>query len=155
MTTKEIQLIQSLLNILETEVAKAVKLSDDPTRLGGYFCLARKDGTVLFITMGGKANPERKVRHLGLCQEKASRLAVNHASLGHVSSFQSRNPSEDKMGGAILTNDYILSFSGLPELLDEALVLNIAQNLPNFISKEIYERIILESKNPFVGDIIM
>jgi hypothetical protein len=69
-----------------------------------------------------------------LAPEKANRLHSFILS-GHLTSYESRNPKSDVFvargrnekwghwGGAVLiSKDFIFSFSGLPELLDEAFV---------------------------------
>lgn len=90
-------------------------------RTGGYFCLADKEsGMPLFITQVGEVPKEKAGKYLSFCQEKAGRLAQNKA---HWSSWQSRNPDQEKWGGAVRTEIGILSFSGLPELGDEAVML--------------------------------
>lgn len=71
--------------------------------------------------------------------EKVIRLAKNSGGAkGDVSSFQSRNLSQNEYGGAILVIVeiegeifyLIFSFSGLPEKGDEALCLLVASKLP-------------------------
>ncbi len=62
---------------------------------------------------------------MAFSQEKARRLA-DRTHLGEVSSWQSRNESEDKWGGAVSVDDLIFSLSGLPELGDEAVSLTAA-----------------------------
>lgn len=94
---------------------------NDPNRQGGYFCLVEKEGNPLALptlVLGIGAVPaEKGPKYIAFTQEKAKRLAEH---LDHVSSWQSRNPDEDKWGGAIVAGPYIFSFSGLPELADEA-----------------------------------
>ena len=69
---------------------------------------------------------ERGQKYLELAQEKARRLAEHP---DHWSSWQSRNPDEGKWGGAVNAGAYIFSFSGLPELADEAAMLLTALSL--------------------------
>ena len=57
------------------------------------------------------------------CQEKLARLASHRH---HLSSAESRNPDRLQFGGAIRTNWYMLSMSGLPEDGDEICVLKFA-----------------------------
>jgi len=93
-------------------------------RGGGYFCLA--DGVTgfpLLIFPIGIMPEEKVVKYLAFCQEKAKRLA-KHSD--HMSSWESRNPDENQWGGAIKIEDLIYSFSGLPELGDEAAMLGCA-----------------------------
>ncbi|MCC7356521.1 MAG: hypothetical protein IT410_02815 [Candidatus Doudnabacteria bacterium] len=57
------------------------------------------------------------------CKEKLARLASHRH---HLSSAESRNPDRLQFGGAIRTNWYMLSMSGLPEDGDEICVLKFA-----------------------------
>lgn len=102
---------------------------DDQTRRGGYLCVARvNDGiaTPVVIALVGELPDLKLERCIYLCQEKMHRLA-DHPD--HASAWQSRDPKEKKYGGAIRAGDFILSFSGLPELADEALILGVAVRL--------------------------
>ena len=68
--------------------------------------------------------PEKREKRFGLCQEKALRLYQNPS---HKTSYQSRNPAERKYGGAVRVGNFIFSFSGIPdELDDEALMAFVA-----------------------------
>jgi len=68
--------------------------------------------------------PQPKCLHyIRYAQEKARRLKANPEL---ESSWRNRNPAEEQYGGGICAGGYILSFSGLAELTDEALVLAIA-----------------------------
>lgn len=93
-------------------------------RRGGGFCLADA-GSGMFYTVAliGETPQEKTRKYLELCQEKARRLAQHPE---HVSSWQTRNPPE-RWGGAIRADEHIFSFSGLPELGDEALMLKVVQ----------------------------
>lgn len=91
-------------------------------RRGGYLCVAEGDtGNPHFtVLVGGSVSQEKLPKYYRLAHEKAVRLARNPK---HISSFQSRDGKE-RFGGAVRTlNGWILSFSGFPELIDEALVL--------------------------------
>lgn len=103
---------------------------------GGYLVVA--DGQIglplgsLFI---GEVPDDKDARYIKLAQEKALRLAANMSVRGHVLSWQSRDPERDLWGGAayIGMGNVILSFSGFPEELDEAIDLvtaSIGLNVP-------------------------
>ncbi|MBU6500409.1 MAG: hypothetical protein KGJ89_01085 [Patescibacteria group bacterium] len=96
-------------------------------RRGGYFCLADGNGKPFFEpTQIGEVAVEKAEKYMQLCKEKAQRLASR--PLIYCSSYESRNPEAGQWGGAIrLTNDHIFSFSGFPELLDEALMIILAE----------------------------
>ena len=124
-------------------------------RKGGYLCVAEGDsGNPHFtVLVGGHVNQKKLPRYYHLSHEKAVRLSQNPT---HVSSFQSRD-GENKFGGAVRTlNGLIYSFSGFPELVDEALVLSLMRLGAKFKDKDSIETIKNHcdsiaglSKNPF------
>jgi hypothetical protein len=57
--------------------------------------------------------------------EKASRLSRFAHADNHVSSWQSRDPDNGQYGGAVVATGMVISFSGLPEFLDEHLVIQV------------------------------
>jgi UDP-N-acetylmuramoylalanine-D-glutamate ligase len=93
-----------------------------------------KEGCVITVRYGDRLNflnrtdvierpPIDKYEgSLGISQEKAQRM-VWHASF---SSFQTREPENQKWGGAVCAIPYAISISGLKELDDEAFALAIA-----------------------------
>ncbi|GEM_PF-1678999 len=92
-----------------------------PDRTGGYFCVAYAySGLPILIAEIGNPPADKVERYLTFAQEKAKRLAENP---DHKSSWQSRDETKDQWGGAIRAGRYILSFSGFPELVDEAVML--------------------------------
>lgn len=102
---------------------------DDGTPYTGGYLVVADVGTglplgSLFI---GDVADDKAARYIELAQEKALRLATK-LSLGHVLSWQSRDPAANLWGGAayICMGNIILSFSGLPELWDEAICLATA-----------------------------
>ena len=110
--------------------------SAEQHRRGGYFCLMPRErrghsvGTpILVIQVGEVDDPEKRHKYYKFAVEKAGRLHAYADTDSHKSSWQSRHPSTDRWGGAILTNKWIFSFSGLPELADEAIMLFAAITL--------------------------
>jgi len=79
-------------------------------------------------------------------EEKALRLTDNIMS-GHVSSEQSRNFKKKMYRGSIFTGKIILSFSGLSEFDDEALMLLVAYRL-DWIDLKGIQEIAQISNNP-------
>lgn len=126
--------------------------AEDSWRKGGYLCLASLDsGVPLLARKVGDLNTtpaEKRLKYLDLSQEKSKRLAF---SPGYFSSYQTRNPTRDQWGGAIRTLYFILSFSGLPELADEALCILIAEEL-GVIPASWVSAIIRESRNAYYRD---
>lgn len=90
-------------------------------RGGGYFCLANgENGLPLLVVPIGEVPIEKAEKYLRLCQEKAKRLGAHPEQ---VSSWMSRNLDLEQYGGAIRARNLIFSFSGFPELGDEAVML--------------------------------
>ncbi len=116
---------QSILVYIEVLVAAACAMSGDAEKKGGHLCVTDGQGNLLFEKVIGEIpDPEKAAKYGRLALEKCQRLANNPL---HVSSWQSRNEGEEKYGGAIRVNDSLFfGFSGLPELLDEAVVLTSA-----------------------------
>ncbi len=88
----------------------------------GYFCVAdaRTGDPIFGPTQVGVSPPEKVSKRVRICQEKAERLAMRQ---DHVSSWESREPEKERWGGAVRVGDLIFSFTGLPELGDEAVML--------------------------------
>lgn len=97
---------------------------DDRWREGGWIHISDPKGEVIaYERIGAVGGPDKKVKYRKLAAEKAMRLREHPE---HVTSWQSRDPDHDRWGGAIRTNDgWVFSFSGLPELWDEALLTGI------------------------------
>jgi hypothetical protein len=149
---EELELVTSLPLLVEEVVADALSLMGDPNRKGGYFCLSRTNARrILLVTQIGEIDSDEKADKYRLfCQEKSIRLACWP---DHVSSFQSRNESAEQYGGAILTSEYILSFSGFPELWDEACMLEVVRRDPRIkFTFERHTRIMRVSNNQFVTE---
>lgn len=115
-------------------------------RRGGYFCLKilGADGFLIRPMLAGEVTNGKDEKYVAFCQEKALRLEAEHAAHGHVSSWQSRDPEHDKWGGAVLGPDdqkrqYAFSFSGLPELCDEAVMLLTAVQVGHLTKAEAIE----------------
>ena len=108
-------------------------------------------GRNLLVTKVSMVPADKLEKYNRLSQEKASRLFANTA---HVSSFQSRNEKLDRWAGAIrCLFPLILSFSGLPELADEALMIYVAYRA-GWINAEMGERIAQISDNPYIVQMI-
>ena len=118
-------------------------------RRGGYFTVVSRTESPQVITITKIGNPalEESSTYFDFSQEKANRLI---ASVELLSSFQNRDPDNGRWGGAIKTSDYILSFSGLPELGDEAVMLLTAYTFCWLTEEQIVE-IAKISSNPHVA----
>lgn len=117
-----------------------------PERTGGYLCLQdMKSGVPLAITVVGTCDDDEKAKkYLTFCQEKACRL--QNSPHDHTS-YQSRNEANLQYGGAIRGSNYIFSFSGFPELVDEAAMLVGAVLAGELVSEKAHDLAEL-SNNP-------
>lgn len=114
---------QHIVQLARTLVPRVAAEQGDG-RTGGYLCFRDLATDAVFYAPMGKIDPLKREKYIEFCQEKALRLSRNQE---HFSSWQSRVVSDSQYGGAIRTGfDEVLSFSGLPELVDEALCLAIA-----------------------------
>jgi hypothetical protein len=99
----------------------------------GYFTIGNLLGDApLAVIKIGDVPEEKAAKYFSFSQEKYNRLRKMYSEHGHMTSWQSRDESKDMWGGAIIVADldhnrHILSFSGLPELADEALMINVAR----------------------------
>ena len=119
-------------------------------RRGGYFTVVSRNTEspqVITITKIGNPALEESNTYFDFSQEKANRLIV---SIELSSSFQNRDPDNGRWGGAIKTSDYVLSFSGLPELGDEAVMLLTAYSF-SWLTEEQIVKIAKISSNPHVA----
>lgn len=117
-----------------------------PERKGGYLTIRdRISGIVLLVALIGGCSADKVNDYLVFSQEKGWRLFLNY---GHLSSFQTRNENEKKWAGAIVAGNYIISFSGLPELGDEAVMIVLASKL-GWLDSETAKAIVAISSNPF------
>jgi len=102
---------------------------DVARRYGGYLCL--RDANVDFppyaVFSLGRIPNDKRERYYRNAMEKAERLFCGSNTL--LSSWQTRDEAAGKYGGGIRTKELIFSFSGLPELADEAFMLLVARRL--------------------------
>ncbi len=122
---------------------------DDPTRQGGVFCFARPGCSETDFVQGSWMVREivdmgKAPKYERFAREKAMRLDRHPDDL---SSWGSRNEAEKQYGGAIrVANEYLFSFSGLPEHGDEAAMLFAGLRL-EFIDRDYARRIASISSN--------
>lgn len=104
-------------------------------------------GPIECIALGDFPEPAKKEWSTQLAYEKIMRLSVETDDL---SSFETRNPSNDLWAGAIRSHPkrFLLSCSGLPELLDEAYMLAVAVKL-GWCSPIRAKRIMQKSQNEY------
>ena len=134
-TCSETELIRLIGKFIDP-VAQAYQKPEDTAKPAGYFALRSSADSRVLLLSQIRDNPVEKVAgRYRNALEKGERLYAWHDRHGHVSSWQSRHvegvliPEMKQWGGAIFTERYILSFSGLPELADEALMVIVAVKL--------------------------
>ena len=134
----------------ETSLGEILEILRDvgEEKHGGYFTIFDSFLRAPLLTaMIGLMPSEKFEKYREYSLEKATRLS--HAPFDHKSSWQSRNPDKEQWGGAVYAeHGFIFSFSGLPEIADEALVLAIASNM-GFMTHDEATRIAMKSKNGY------
>lgn len=145
--------VGSILSYVDTMVKKFVQLPSNPKpeNKSGYFTIRRKkDGRILLIAQIGECPDIIKAeKYRKFSIEKGQRLHNWNKHQGHLSSWQSRNEEKKRYAGAIVAYDFILSFSGLPELGDEAVMMLLAFFL-NWANYNDIVTITKISNNPFL-----
>ena len=138
--------LENVIAVAAEVVFTASRMCGENGKKGGCLCVTDYEGNLHLVTIIGEVSDKGKLRkYWGMCQEKANRL-VSRAS--HESSWQSRDESSQQYGGAIRAREFILSFSGLPELWNEACMLALAYKVHNrLISKESLQRIQMINHN--------
>lgn len=142
------------LNVVEPRLNN--DKSPEEQKHGGFLCVVQGTNLglppVAMIMIGGP-RLSKQAKYAELSKEKARRLAGFPLA---KSSWQSRNPSIDCWGGAVRCKDkdgiIILSFSGLTEEADEALVLLVAV-LCNLLTREEAAEIARISNNELYKEI--
>ena len=141
------RILPSAIRALNTVISMFGNEDGWELRSGGFFCLAdARTGLPWVIAQLGEISNEKVEKYLAFCQEKARRLALHPE---HTSSWQSRNPEDNQWGGAIRCGKYIYSFSGLPELGDEALMMYAAAICDGLLYTSNLDTIALNSSNPY------
>jgi hypothetical protein len=131
------------------------KVGEEPRRFGYLTIQRRRDGRVLLVAQIGECPDNKAEKYMTLSLEKGGRLywCRSCGFKNHLSSWQSRNEKRMKYGGAICAGPFILSFSGLPELADEAVMLRLAVEL-NLISLRTAYRIAKISDNNYARQLL-
>lgn len=144
----------SIINTVNTVVKAYGNLpSNTDGRCGGYLTVADPiSGGLQLVMPIGEIAPVKLHKYCTFSQEKDIRLR-RELNNGHMSSWESRDPENDKWGGAIYAYKYIYSFSGLPELADEAVML-ITAILEKDLPKEMADNIAERSKNPIYHELL-
>lgn len=117
--------LASVLDVVDDTFQMAMKLMNEPARTGAALTIINLDESrpLSFTTRVGRPPKDKAQKYDAISIEKARRLL---ASPHDESSYQSRDPDNDKWGGAIKSDPIIISISGFHELWDEAIGLILA-----------------------------
>lgn len=131
--TLETKIIR-MIGMIKEKHPELLKNNEGVLKEGGFLCIylnevTPKGGNVLVKFPVGEISSAKALDYSYFSQEKAIRLNRLNFLHGHLSSYESRIEKAEKYGGAIVADKYILSFSGLPEKCDEALMLWLAFHL--------------------------
>lgn len=141
----------AILWIVEKLVEEATKLHGTEKRGGYLTVLIRGEPQISLCSAVGVFSDDPE-KYLVYSQEKAERLRGFWHQ--HLSSWESRDPDHGRWGGAIRAGDLIISFSGLPELVDEAVVTAAAYWLGEITEYAQVLRIADISQNPFTEQLV-
>ncbi len=147
--------IGNIIDVVDYLVGECAKLPNNPRpeSKSGYFTLrSTKDDRPLIKVQIGECPIDKYAKYHFFSWEKSQRLLANMANKNHLSSWQSRVEEEEMYAGAIVADDFILSFSGLPELADEAVMLVTALFL-GWANYQEMAAIAKLSNNPFFDEL--
>ncbi len=124
------------------DIAKGkTDLEDRKENKHGYFTVMNGlSGEILFTVPFGEIPVDKAEKFFEFSQEKALRLWSQRSMnlpVQHTTSHESRNEMENKFGGAVYsagTGSFpklIFSFSGMPELIDEAMMMAFVKKSSN------------------------
>lgn len=155
--------VSHIFSVAERVVDVAVVLIkesgiDDKTG-GIFYCLNWSTGKFLLMASIGYNDPKQMPARMAVAQEKAYRVFVLTGMTTFVTSYDSRNPDLGLWGGAVGIrgrndrSDLVLSFSGLPELWDEAAMLVTA--VPSHeMSEDMVLAHISDERNPHLRPLL-
>lgn len=121
-----------------------------PDKRGGYLAVLEigRGNLEMLVRLGH--SPQDKVDgRIEVATEKCKRLH----NLPHLTSYESRNPEIGRWGGAVRGSELIFSFSGLPELWDEAAMFVLAICLGQLRKGEVLAQID-EERNPHLRPLL-
>lgn len=120
--------IEAAIDLLRREPGEEI-------RTGGFFVMG-VDGEAILAAVIGRLHIEDLRKCRSLANEKIIRLYRNDK---HICSWESRRPESSQWGGAVRIRSVIYSFSGLPELWDQAAMLCVAIELRELEMREAEE----------------
>ncbi len=140
-----------------TVATDLLREAGQPDKSGGYLVVFRTAYPIAYtnpalIAALGFSPADTVERRIAVATEKCRRLESG-AGQGHLTSYESRDPEGGRWGGAVRADPYILSFSGLPELWDEAAMLVLAICLFQLCESDVLGRI-SEERNPYLRPLL-
>lgn len=116
------------------KVCALLRKEGEPSKPRGYFTVVNiATSAPVLIAKIGKVPLDKLEKYQLYSREKALRLSIKMKSHNHMSSWESRIPEDGKWGGAVFAGrGLIFSFSGLPELADEAAMLDVVRRFHDF-----------------------
>jgi len=165
-----LELVSAIIAAVTTSVHEVISVIQPEGRKGGYFCLLdHATGTFLIPpTLIGEVTNGEGDKYAEYCAEKARRISilidadVNHThSSDPWLSWESRDSDKQRWGGAVGCGldgrIVIFSFSGLPEMGDEAAMFLTSAKmgvLEKFVrrSAEVSNNTIIKEHLCFIGD---
>lgn len=148
--------VADLLIELERLIRLAINIPvlDSADRPGGYFSVINtNDGSHVITAAIGTVPDFKAEQYRTNAEEKTRRLREEMLAHGHTFSRQSRNPDLGKWGGAVVAGDWIFSFSGFSEAVDEALMVVLGAWLNFFPSPATLEEPLF-AENLFIGTLL-
>lgn len=151
-----------LLSVAERVVDVALELiknSGINDKTGGiFYCLNWSTGKFLLMANIGYNDPKQVPARMAVAQEKAYRTFLLTGRTSFVTSYDSREPALGLWGGAVgiqsrKGDDLVLSFSGLPELWDEAAMFVTAVR-SHLVSQYMVLAQISEERNPHLRPLL-
>jgi len=92
-------------------------------KTGGYLTITDSiTGNPLLISLISKINNGNDRKYFEFSQEKAQRLHNRKRKYSEKTSWESRDEEKMRFAGAFVFQNFIYSFSGFPELVDEAIL---------------------------------
>jgi len=127
-----------------------------PGKCGGYLAVwsiyLPPPGRLELLAAFGYQLQETLAKRMEVAMEKCRRLD-NGDGQGHLTSYESRNPEIGRWGGAVRGLQHIYSFSGLPELWDEAAMFVLAIRLHELRESDVLAQI-SEERNPHLRPLL-
>ena len=147
------------------DLYRQINRNPSPDKNGGFLNLVHPYFSSKYCCPIGDIPGRKAKKYYGFSLEKATRLYsdwLRNFALGIdtkdiLSSYQTRDPKENKWGGAVLFEDKhespsIISFSGLNEFGDEAFSLILGYSFGLAKDKTLFERVKNASNNPIVDE---